>query len=141
MAAKSNMLRWFRCLTAVTVCAYIVSGYLTGIGYGHSGRYESFIFLMSAAAVLVVIYLLTYFMNGIHISKIEKCGLTVLIVPMVTVALVAIMCDYQAIAGGGEWDHGSTTVFFLAAIPSALVFAIGCLITVYGVVRRHCRPK
>jgi uncharacterized membrane protein len=136
MAAKSNMFNWFRHVAAVTVCAYLISGYLTGVGYGHSGHYESFIFLMTAAAVLVVIYFLTFFINISTVSKVEKCGLLFLIISMITVALVSLMCNYQAIYQGSEWDHASTTMFFMTAIPATLMFGIGCIILIYGVVRR-----
>ena len=136
MNAKINILKVFRYLTITSLCLYLISAYATGVGFGQAGRYESFVFLLVASGILIVTYCLTCFIDDKNVSRIEKYGLILMLLPMLSIALILMICDYQAFIGSTEWNHASTTLFFLTAIPSTVLFSLGFLVIIYGIIRK-----
>ncbi len=133
-------MRVFRYITGFSGLLYLMSSPLTGIWRDriendgkvvHVGYLESFLFLLIASGVLVVILALSFLVKGRDMHKSMRAGVAICNAAMIIFGLAVLFCAFQGLVHNFNWGNADF-IFFLVAAPSTVLFIVGLFVFLYG---------
>ena len=138
-------LKRIKYLIAISILIFMISSVFSGIKIPpivldsktiERGYYETFIFLITASIVLSFILFLSFIIKEPITRKPIRRGLKIIGISASVMGVVSVFCDLSALFSPTNlWGDFEFVLFFLLAVPSTVVFLIGFLMLIYGLIK------